>query len=42
VEIAGAQGSRTRRSRGAGHVRPEEAGPELARITLNFIAKTPA
>jgi haloalkane dehalogenase len=41
-DVPGALGQPHTTIRGAGHFVQEEAGPELARITLEFIAKTPA
>ena len=40
-EIPGAQGQPHTTIRGAGHFVQEDAGPELARITLDFIERTP-
>lgn len=39
-EVAGAQGQPHETIRGAGHFVQEDAGPELARITLDFMART--
>jgi haloalkane dehalogenase len=39
-EIPGAIGQPHTTIRGAGHFVQEDAGPELARITLGFIAQT--